>query len=294
MSKKSKTVSIQEFAGPPEVIKGPYVKGRIVYNLLALGPKSINRNLAYPPTTRQKMAEKLKNRSVFFNHTKEELGEKYYRRAYNELMGTVIESEDTDYGVRFALALSNHKDCDRFLKDIEDGLPVGGFSPEFDGKIEDVDGQETCTDISFVKCLALTSCPGTGHISETEVGPSSTPEDLDEDEGYHKRRAVMIEIEKILMAIKDEEENSDKQKYLKIKEILSSHLGQEEDCEGVKETEEPKVEQAPEVKEEPKEEAISETEAPLVQSPLPGPVVLDTNIEYKRLTPQEIFARCWK
>jgi len=280
--KEMSTISVMEFAGEPGVV----VEGRILKNALILGCKSLNRNRVYPQAVRESACPQFVGRSVFVDHTVEEHGQKYYRRPYTELLGTVQHAWSAPDGIRADICLAHHPVSESVIKNINDKLPIGGFSPELDVIFgaNGEDGSEIVAEIVRVKCVALTSCPATTSLVESVVDEKTTEDDLAQDGEYHKRRALMAEIEAILLAAEDEEDNSREQKFLRIHQILGAHLGVEDcpgDCkESVQETkEEVQVE----------ETVIPELE---VKSPTPKEFVPEANL--RRRSREEIFNACWK
>jgi len=294
-----KTVAVQEFAGEP----GVRVEGRVLKNALLLGTKSQNRNRLYRELVRKEAVAKFKGKSVFIDHTIEEDGKKYYRRPYTELLGTVKEAWNDEDGIRGDIFLAHHPVCESVIKNINDKLPIGGFSPELDVQFGDPeDGAEIVSNILRVKCIALTSCPATASLVESIVDETTTALDLDEDGAYHKRRALMASIESILMEIKDEEESSDKKKFLRIHQILGEHLGIfQEDCpvaETIQETvdervgrlEKKIVELEAMIPVKVQETTVQETEGPEIKTALPPDFIVPDG---KRLTDKELFAQIW-
>lgn len=280
--------AVQEFAGEP----GVKVEGRVLKNALLLGCKSLNRNRLYREDVRKLAAPQFVGKSVFVDHTVEEDGKKYYRRPYTELLGTVKEAWNDEDGIRGDVYLAHHPVCESVIKNINDKLPIGGFSPEMDVMFgEPEDGAEIVSNILRVKCIALTSCPATASLVESIIDESTQKSDLDEDKEYHKRRALMSEIESILMEIKDEEESSDKQKFLRIHQILGDHLGVfGEDCEETVKEETPTVVEEVKAVEETKVEEVQEGEGPEVKTALPPDFIKPTG---QRLSSKELFQQIW-
>ncbi|MFA5037296.1 MAG: hypothetical protein WC479_08985 [Candidatus Izemoplasmatales bacterium] len=280
--------AVQEFAGEP----GVKVEGRILKNALLLGTKSLNRNRLYRDDVRKQAAPHFVGKSVFVDHTIEEDGKKYYRRPYTELLGTVKEAWNDEDGIRGDVYLAHHPVCESVIKNINDKLPIGGFSPEMDVMFgEPEDGAEIVSNILRVKCIALTSCPATASLVETIIDESTQKEELDEDGKYHKRRALMSEIESILMEIEDEEESSDQKKFLRIHQILGEHLGvfKEEEGEDCEETVKEESKESTPV-EETKVEEVQEGEGPEIKVALPPDFITPTG---QRLSSKELFQQIW-
>jgi hypothetical protein len=232
---------MQEYAGSPSKVR---VEGRVLKNVLLLGSKSQNRNRKYGPLVRTQTAPLFKGRSVFNGHTEWEKGQRYYRRPYTDVFGTVVDAWNDEDGIRGDVALAHHPISESVIKNINDGIPIGGMSPEMIGNcVPGEDGEEECTNISAVHCVALVPCPGTGMLTESEqkdieetvVDESTVLGDFVEDAEYHKRRQLMSSIEAILMEEIEEEEGTEeekaekaekaeKKKFLRIHQMLGEHL----------------------------------------------------------------------
>jgi hypothetical protein len=268
--KKNTMKHVMEYAS--DLAGKPRIEGRIAKDVLLLGKKSQNRNRIYGDDCRERAVPLFLKKSAFINHTEPEKGQKYYRRKYNELLGTVIDARNTEDGIRGDIALSHHADCDRFIKDMEEGLPVAGWSPEMNVEfdLEAPAGEEWVKNIVKVDCVALTSCPATATLIESVIEEEDSVQETVDDEKYAKRRQIMESIEAALL--------DDENPKIKITEILNGFFPVEETV----------VE--PVVKEEVK--PVQETTAPEIKCPV-APDFTPVK-EGKRLTSRELFSQIWK
>lgn len=270
--------SVQEFAGTDKIT----VEGRILRNALLLGERSVNHRRFYSPDIRKAALAKFKNKTIFDGHTLEENGQKYYRRPYTEVLATVgDEVWDSPEGVRANIYLAHHPLCDRVIKNIISGLPIGGFSPEMDVEFDNnaEDGSEVVKEIHRVKCLALTPCAGTTSLIESVVDDQIDA--LEADTAYHARRSLMAAVEALLL---DEEEDADG-RFLKIHHLIGEHMKvfKETVEETEKETEKPQ-----ETPQETVQETEQETE-PVIKTAVP----LDFITQRENTQTQTFLEQIW-